>query len=120
MDTTAEFTDEEIAEFIRAEEALRLAEEAALTPEAIAEREAIEALRRKQAEEWAAAQRAEKERVEGLKARVTEILKSAGIEMSVWGCGCNDSPLVSFSLNGEVILDDEGDFNFNTNGETDD
>lgn len=46
--------------------------------------------------------------------KVKEILKANDIEMSVNGCGCCGSPTVSFSYKGEVIIDEESDFKFDT------
>jgi hypothetical protein len=51
-----------------------------------------------------------KERLELVK----KILKDNGIEMSVEGCGCCDSPCVTFIYKGEEILNDEGHCSFNT------
>lgn len=49
------------------------------------------------------------------KARMVEILKSHGIEMKVGGCGCCDSPWVTFKYLGETIFDDdEGGSAFDT------
>jgi len=49
--------------------------------------------------------------------KVKEILKANDIEMSVGGCGCCGSPFVSFSYKGEVIVEEEDDFNFDTEEE---
>lgn len=43
--------------------------------------------------------------------RVKEILKSHDIEMTVQGCGCCDSPEVSFKYKGEVIVSNAEHFN---------
>jgi hypothetical protein len=48
------------------------------------------------------------------KQRMIDILKSHGIEMSVWSCGCCSSPYVSFLYNGEKIFDDEDSASFDT------
>jgi hypothetical protein len=47
------------------------------------------------------------------KQRMIEILKSHGISMDVWGCGCCGSPDVTFTYNGEVIYQDSS-ASFNT------
>jgi hypothetical protein len=49
--------------------------------------------------------------------KVKEILKANDIEMSVGGCGCCGSPFFSFSYKGEVIVEEEDNFNFDTSGE---
>lgn len=46
--------------------------------------------------------------------KVKKILKANNIEMSVSGCGCCDSAVVSFSYKGNKILDDMGNANFST------
>jgi hypothetical protein len=43
-----------------------------------------------------------------------KILKELGISMQVFGCGCCDSPDVSFSYKGKQILKDKGRCNFST------
>lgn len=44
--------------------------------------------------------------------RVTEILASHGIRMSVWGCGCCDSPEIKFEYQEEMITEQgRSDFN---------
>ena len=45
--------------------------------------------------------------------RVNKILKSHDIELVVYGCGCCQSPNVTFKYEGEVILDDVGECNIN-------
>lgn len=40
------------------------------------------------------------------------ILKAAGIKMSVSGCGCCDSPVVTFEKDGVRFADGEGNFRF--------
>lgn len=52
-------------------------------------------------------------------ARVVAVLRSAGITMSVDGCGCCDSPRVTFEFGGEVVLDDEGHACFSTDPDSD-
>lgn len=51
---------------------------------------------------------------EAAKASMISILKSHGISMRVSGCGCCDSPSVSFSYGGEEIIVDEGMCGFDT------
>ena len=51
-----------------------------------------------------------KEKEENI-AKVKAILKENNIEMDIGGCGCCDSPWVTFKHNGEEILD-EDDCNF--------
>lgn len=46
--------------------------------------------------------------------RVEEILRSHGIRMKVDGCGCCESPRVSFAYNDEVIACDTGCFMLDT------
>ena len=45
-----------------------------------------------------------------VKDRIIKILKNHGILMNIDGCGCCGSPLVSFSYNGELIIDTEVEF----------
>lgn len=45
---------------------------------------------------------------------VKNALRDAGIEMSVGACGCCSSPWVTFIHDGEVILEDEERFEFDT------
>ena len=45
---------------------------------------------------------------------VKNILKDNHIEMSVGGCGCCQSPWVSFTYKGEEILDEEDNCSFDT------
>ncbi len=51
------------------------------------------------------------------KAKMIEILKSHGIEMSVGACGCCSSPWVTFKYKGETIIEDSEWAGFNTEGE---
>ena len=44
--------------------------------------------------------------------KMKEILESLGIELAIWGCGCCDSPWVTFKYKGETIVNDESPFNF--------
>lgn len=48
---------------------------------------------------------------------MVKILREHGISMDVGGCGCCGSPWVKFAKDGKVIVDDEGDCNFNTEAE---
>lgn len=41
--------------------------------------------------------------------RMIDILKSHGIEMCVWGCGCCGSPAILFEYKGETIYNGEGE-----------
>lgn len=50
--------------------------------------------------------------------RMKQILKEAGISMSVNGCGCCGSPVVTFTYKGEQILDHEDDCSFGTDWNT--
>ena len=47
--------------------------------------------------------------------KVKAILVELGITMSVDGCGCCGSPVVSFSYNGQNIVKSESNFIFDTN-----
>lgn len=38
-------------------------------------------------------------------AKMIEILNQHNIELSIWGCGCCSSPMVSFKYKGEVVVD---------------
>jgi hypothetical protein len=44
--------------------------------------------------------------------KIKRILTSHGIQMSVEGCGCCDSPTVTFIYNDEVIVEWEAQFEF--------
>lgn len=54
--------------------------------------------------------KAEAQRRIDLAEKVGELLKERGIELSVYGCGCDGSPAVKIIIDGEVICD-ELDFN---------
>ena len=43
---------------------------------------------------------------------LAEILDAAGIEMSIWSCGCCESPVVNVKLNGKLRIRDGLDFVF--------
>ena len=38
--------------------------------------------------------------------RIEQILSENNIKMSIWSCGCCDSPYVKFEYNGEIIIDE--------------
>lgn len=46
--------------------------------------------------------------------RILQILKYHKIDMTVEGCGCCDSPSVTFRYKDEIIANDEGHFSFTT------
>lgn len=48
-----------------------------------------------------------------LKEKVKEILKEHNIKISIDGCGCCGSPIVSFEKDGIKIVDDAAHFNIN-------
>lgn len=43
--------------------------------------------------------------------RMREVLDSFGIQLTIEGCGCCDSPQVKFAYKGETLVD-HADFNF--------
>lgn len=51
-------------------------------------------------------------RIKELVSKVTGILESCGIRMTVGGCGCCGSPWVSFEKDGEMIVSEQNDFDF--------
>lgn len=57
-----------------------------------------------------------KEKEEGIK-KAVEILRSLGVELSVNGCGCCESPWVDMKFQGETILTEADNCNFNTEDE---
>ena len=48
-----------------------------------------------------------REAKEAKKQKMIEILKSHGIEMMVGGCGCCDSPWITFKYQGEELFNSE-------------
>ena len=43
--------------------------------------------------------------------KIKEILSKQNIKLSIRGCGCCDSPVVTFEYKGEKIIEDAGIFN---------
>lgn len=52
-----------------------------------------------------------------LKKKIYDILEECGIQLKIEGCGCCDSPEVTFIYKGETIVNEEGCFNFSNVGE---
>lgn len=45
------------------------------------------------------------------KEEVIKLLKSKGIELSIDGCGCCQSPIVSIIIDGVKVVDDQSNYN---------
>ena len=54
-------------------------------------------------EDWEIKEQIKAEKIETMK----RILREAGIEMHVAGCGCCGSPTVHFEFNGDEVISDD-------------